>query len=357
MLEKGGRLSKLPEVDLCFTELYELLVAPLKENLMLAGIEIGVFDQLVEPKMAEDIADAIRIPAAISRFFLDGLVACDLLSKKKGRYRNTRISQAFLVKDSPTYLGQFLYSYSRYLHSADKHLSDMVAQAMKERTESPGTATWRSEQEQDLVLDMANYQLAGIAQLLAGIVSGLPEFRTMQKMLDLGGGPGLIGIAIVDSHPDIKGVIFDLPGVIKIADDAIRKHGLDARMTVMSGDFDRDTFGSGYDLVLASAVLHISRDMDSLIDKIHNALNPGGIFMSFHEGLTDERTKPAIHVLGYLPMVMTGRDVGMDKGLVSGSMRRAGFEIIESQTLDTPVGPMDLDIARKERIVLGDPMP
>ena len=45
MLEKGGRLSKLPEVDLCFTELYELLVAPLKENLMLAGIEIGVFDR------------------------------------------------------------------------------------------------------------------------------------------------------------------------------------------------------------------------------------------------------------------------------------------------------------------------
>ena len=342
-------MSRLPELECSFGELYGLLVAPLKANLMLAGIEMGVFDQLAKPRTAEDIANTLGIPAAVSGHFLDGLAACDLILKKDGRYRNTRISQAFLVKESPTYLGRFLSSFSRYLRSADGYLSDMVAQATKELPEHPDVAMWPSGQKPDLIADMANYQMAGTAQLLAGIVSQLPEFHAMRMMLDLGGGPGLIGIAIVDSHPDMKGVIFDLPGVAETADDNIGKYGLDDRMTVTIGDFDRDPIGSGYDLVLASAVLPISRDIDSLVGKIHGALNPGGIFISFHEGLTDERTKPAIHVLGYLPMVMTGRDMGMDKGLVADSMRRAGFEIIESRTLATPVGPMDLDIGRKQK--------
>jgi len=46
---------------------------------------------------------------------------------------------------------------------------------------------------------MANAERAGAAQQAAMIVSDLPEFPAFKKMLDLGGGPGLIGIAIVAS--------------------------------------------------------------------------------------------------------------------------------------------------------------
>jgi 2-polyprenyl-3-methyl-5-hydroxy-6-metoxy-1,4-benzoquinol methylase len=340
-------MNSLPQVDLSFGELYETLVAPLKENLMLAAIELGVFDRLVEPRSSEAIANTLGIPAASLHFFLDGLTACDLLAKKDGKYRNTPVSQTFLVKDSPAYLGRFLSSYSRYLHSADKQLSYMVSHAKKVPPGQPDQAT-SAKQEPDTE-DIAGYQRAGAARLLAGIVSQLPEFQTMGMMLDLGGGPGLIGITIVQSHPNMKGVIFDMPGVAETAGDNIKEYGMNDRMAIMIGDFDRDPIGSGYDLVLASAVFHISRDMDLLVGKIHAALNPGGLLVSFHEGLTDERTKPAIHVLGCMPMAMAGRDIGLDEGAIAASMLRAGFEIIESRMLETPVGPMELDIARKAK--------
>jgi predicted TPR repeat methyltransferase len=61
-------------------------------------------------------------------------------------------------------------------------------------------------------VSMANYEQAGVAQQAVELVSELPEFTSFKKMLDLGGGPGLVGFAIVASHLDMKSVIFDRPG-------------------------------------------------------------------------------------------------------------------------------------------------
>jgi len=56
---------------------------------------------------------------------------------------------------------------------------------------------------------------------LAASNSELQEFTSFKKMLDLGGGPGLVGIAIVASHLNKKGVIFDRPAIIKVAESFI----------------------------------------------------------------------------------------------------------------------------------------
>jgi len=42
-----------------------------------------------------------------------------------------------------------------------------------------------------------------------------------------------------------------------------------------------------------------------------------------------------------------GQDIGLDQGFIADYMLRAGFKSMRSRTLDTPIGPMDLDIARK----------
>ena len=52
-------------------------------------------------------------------------------------------------------------------------------------------------------------------------------------------------------------------------------------------------------------------------------------------------------VASILSTAMLGHDPAFDQGQVAGSMRRAGFRSVDSRTLETGVGPMDLDIARK----------
>ena len=81
--------------------------------------------------------------------------------------------------------------------------------------------------------------------------------------------------------------------------------------------------------------------------KIYAALKPGGYFLTFQGGLTHEHTKPDI-MLGFLPvMLQTGTDYGFDQGVIAESMLKNGFRWVRSRTIDSPMGQMELDIARK----------
>ena len=102
------------------------------------------------------------------------------------------------------------------------------------------------------------------------------------------------------------------------------------------------------DRYLASSSLQSYKDkLDSVVKKVYDALNPGGVFISFFVGLTHERTKPEICVLSLLSMAFGGHDTRFDQGFVADSMLRVGFKSVRSRTLNTPLGPMELDIARK----------
>ena len=102
------------------------------------------------------------------------------------------------------------------------------------------------------------------------------------------------------------------------------------------------------DLILASATLNFLKDdLDSFLTKIFDALNPGGVFITLSDGLTDERTKPELMVTGWLSMALTGQDMGFDHGVITNSMFRVGFKSVRSRTLEMPMGTMDLDIGRK----------
>lgn len=335
-------MKKLLEVNTSYRDLIEMLIAPIRSKLLLTGIKLKVFNQLSEPRSAEAVAKAIGTDPRNTRLFLDSLAAIDLLQKKNGLYRNSSIAQVFLVEDRQTYLGELC------LKIKDDSILEYLPKLVKEGR-PPTLGTSFSEEISAHYVDIwASTELAGDAQLVVGIVSELPEFPSFQKMLDLGGGPGIIGMAIVVAHPSMKGIIFDLPSVVEVTKTFIKKYGLENRIEVLGGDFNRDSIGEGYDLILACSCLQFAKDIDSIVKKIYDALNEGGVFTSlFGFGLTHERTKPEFTVLNMLATALMGHDIGFDQGFIADSMLRIGFKSVRSRILDTPWGPWELDIARK----------
>ncbi len=334
------------KVDPSFAELYKLVIAPIKTRLMLTAVELGVFDLLIEPRPSEEVAEILGAHPEKTRIFLEGLASFDLLEKRGALYENSKISETFLVGSSPTFVGNFLYEQWRYIEPVLDDLLGLVTKGPQELKDGPEreseekTARWAKA--------VAEYERSGIASMVAGLMGELPEFSSFRKMLDLGGGPGLIGMAVVAAHPTMRGVIFDLPPVAKLAERFVRDLGMVDRMEVVSGDICSEPIGERYDLILASASLYSCKeDLDSVMEKVHGALNPGGIFASLHEGLTCEMTKPEIMKLGWLPAELRGRYLAFERGEIAASMQRAGFVSISSRTLDTPVGPLDLDVGRK----------
>jgi len=337
-------MKKLPEVTLSYEGLYQMLLAPIRSKLLLTGIELNVFNVLSEPTSAEAVAKTLGTHPRNTRVFLDSLAAIDLLHKQKGRYRNSSIAEAFLVETSPTFLGR-IFTFMK----PDDQVLQNLPQLVKEGPPPPPETSPSSEEAlaRGVVL-MADIERAGYAQEAVDILLDLPEFPSFRKMLDLGGGPGLIGMAIVDAHPTMTGVIFDLPPVIEETKKFLHEYEMEERMDVLGGDFNQDSIGGGYDLVLASGVLQFATDIDAVVKKVYDALNPRGVFVSLYPfGHTHERTKPESIVLSLLSMALMGQEVGVNQGDIATSMLRVGFTSVRSRTVDTFMGPMDLDIARK----------
>jgi hypothetical protein len=337
-------MKKLPEVNLTYENLYLMLIAPIRSQLLLTGVELKVFNMLSEPESSEDVAKALGTHPRNTRVFLDSLAAIDLLQKKEGLYRNSPIAQAFLSENSPTYLGRVFPAMK-----TDEQFLQNLPKIVKEGPPlPPDKPSFSIEALVKGVAIMADVEKAGYAQEAVSILLELPEFPSFQKMLDLGGGPGLTGMAIVDAHPRMKGVVFDLPPVVEETKRYIEEYGMADRMDVLGGDFNRDSIGEGYDLVWASGVLQFAVEIDTVVQKVYDALNQSGVFVSlFPFGQTHERTKPESIVLSLLSMALMGQEVGVDEGHVADSMLRAGFRSVHSRKIGTFMGPMELDIGRK----------
>jgi SAM-dependent methyltransferase len=134
-----------------------------------------------------------------------------------------------------------------------------------------------------------------------------------------------------------------------VAKRFIQEYGMENRMSVQAGDYLSDDIGNGFDLVWACATLNFARhDLDPLIHKIYTALNPGGVFISFQDGMTHEQTRPDT-MLGHLgDALRTGRDLYFNQGEICDAMLRCGFRSVRSRTIQTAMGEMDLDIGSKD---------
>jgi hypothetical protein len=341
-------MKPLPEIKNSYKDLFNVLYAPIRSKLLMTGIELKVFDHLAEPASAEAVAQRIGTHPGNTGVLLDGLASMDLLEKKKNLYRNTPVAQEFLLENTASYLGgTFLFTSNMFVQSGLENMQELVKNGPPAM---PAKDVSSEEMWAHCARTGANYQRGGMAQRVAEIVRNLPEFPTFGKMLDLGCGAGLYGIAIVADHPDMKGVLFDRPEVVGVARDFVDEYEMQDRMAVMAGDYLQDPIGEGYDLVWASNTLNFAKhDIDSVMGKIHEALNPGGVFVSLSDGLTDEGTKPPEMLLGMILIAMSGWNMSFDQGFLADSMQRVGFETVRSRTLDILWGHMELDVARKSK--------
>ena len=338
-------MKDFPKIDINFKNLHHMFMGQVRSKLLLTAIELKVFNYLTEAKSAFEVARLIGGDLGNTRFFLDGLTACGLLEKKKGLYNNGSEAEVFLVEGRPTYLGGF-FTHNFHHFAVVHELSGLIKEGPSTQFSQGDMGS--GEMWAQAAIYNANYERAGVAQDLAAVISQLPEFEGFQKMLDLGGGPGIIGMAIVDRHPTMKGVVFDQSEVVKVSQTFIKEYEMENRMEVMGGNYFTDSIGENYDLILAKATLNFYKDrIDIIMKKIYDAINPGGVCVVVTDGLTNEMTKPEIMVLGWLPVAMMGWDMAFEQGFVADSMLRVGFKSVRSTTLDMPMGPMDMEVARK----------
>lgn len=319
---------------------------PMKMQLMMSGIRLGIFDVLRTPISADKVASMLALDPTNTEIFLDSLCTIDLVEKSRSLYQNKLDTDTYLVREKPEYIGFMLEFYKKHILDIMGHVPELVKNGP-----NPGILP----QDFSSPLFWAESTKNSAAWIIAGgfdptleIITGLPEFNSLGKMLDLGGGSGLCCISIVKAHPTLKGVVFDQPGVVEITMEFIEKYQMRDRIETLSGNYFEDSIGQNYDLIFASAALNFAKEnLDPLFHKILTALNPGGLFIAFQDGMTHENTKPDV-MLAHTPHALAaGKTMTFKQGQIADAMIRTGFKTVQSRTLKTPLNDMDLDIARK----------
>ncbi len=339
-------VTSLPETSMDYGDLFQILMGSVKARLMMTGVELGIFNRLGRFLSAEDVARDMGAHPENTRRLLDAIATIDLIEKRDGLYRNLPVAQAFLVEESATCAGALF----RMIETRSINPLNDLTRLVKEGPQ--GEAAERNLGSQELWAELTRISAAwatgALGQKVAGILSDLPGFLDFRKMLDLGGGHGVFALYIVNRHPAMKGTVFDRAPVVEVATEFIHKYGMEDRVDVKAGDYMTDDFGQDYDLIWACSTLNFTKwDLDALMKKIYRSVKPGGYFVSFQDGMTHEHTKPDT-MLGHLAdQLITGVDFSLDQGMVAESALRCGFRWVRSRTIETPMGPMDMDIALK----------
>lgn len=267
-------------------------------KILLTAAKLDLFSLLDGKDLpARDVADRLKADAERLEFLLNALVAMRVLKKHDDRFGNTAVAAKHLVRSSPHYVGHLLL-----LHDAEWEHWGKLEEAIR-TGRSPVT---RHVFESDPALGV---NVLSVLDRI-GQHSG-PEFASRLKvgeaktLLDLGGGAATNAIAFCRVYPGLHATVFDLPATLNTAERAVKDAGLESRITLRAGDFNRDGWGGPYDLVLMSDILHYQGHAanQSLVMKAFQHLTDGGRLVIKDRFLDESGTGPAwatafaVHIL------------------------------------------------------------
>lgn len=323
--------------------LFDLVQAPIRWQVVRAAIVLGVFDLPPQGGTATEAAERMGLDVERAALFLDALAAMGLMTKTEGIYRPEETAAAFLSSASPTSMARSLLQLGGLRHAGLERLPDLLrgAPAARADLDLADPEFWRRA-----VASLRAFHRGLGCPAMLEILETLPEWPGAHRFLDIGAGSETLCLAVKARRPELAATLFDLPGGAARISADLAAAGQAGAVEIRPGNYNTDDFGAEYDVIWASMTLYYAENLVDVLRRIRRALAPGGVFVSFHEGLTDERTAPEPHVIGRLMPALRGQDVSFDLGAIVDAARSAGFARVESRTVETAFGPMRADIAR-----------
>jgi len=331
---------------------WDLALANVKADVLRIAIEWDLFRQLDKPQTAGDIAACLGVDTHNMGYVLELLWSMDLITCEPGepaRYYNQEIARQYFSSAADHYLGDaFLFRLTGL-----RHFGSQLAQQVQSGviySQAPDAITTQDNWAKAASVQIAQEQRAITTGVVRELMTKVPEFQRGGRLLDLGGGPGLIAISLLQACPAFSGEVFDFPETVKVAQSNIDRAGLSERLKVTSGNLATDSIGENFDLIWCSSVLHFMPDIEATLTKVWTALKPGGVFISAHAEVPSTSQEASKVLPYYLAMRMKGCHV-TSQGELALMMAKVGFTQLEQyDQVAFPVAPVAVIVARKEEL-------
>lgn len=310
------------------TMIYEEMMAEassfMKSRVILTAAEIDLFTHLEQkPSSADAIAEMLGLDLKATTRLLDCLVIFGLVEKERGPYCNTEKGALLSANHPESVLPMVLHM--NHLWNTWSGLTERVRKG-----QDPQTKQGLKFDEKSMKAFIGAMHIG--AKSLSSEIAQAFDLTPFKKLLDIGGASGTYTIAFLRKNPEMKAVIFDLKGVIPLAQERLQEEGLIDRVELVAGDFYQDELPKGCDLALLSAIIHQNslNENFNLFQKVHRALNPGGVILIRDHIMEESRTKPpsgAIFALNMLVNTHGGDTYTFIK--VKDTLEKTGFKEVK----------------------------
>jgi SAM-dependent methyltransferase len=261
-----GRFPRLPMLSLMGTELSQIIVT---------GVRLNIFEHLREgPKTAAEVGALIDCDDYGMEILLDCMSGFGLLRRAQGEYSLEPETRDWLTRNgkSPGSVESIWLNgeIGRRFHHLDEYLK--TGRVNNVHFDSGKNGWWGSYLK---ALKAAGPMSAPL------LIKRLNLERPPRRMLDIGGGPGLMSIAFCKQFPELTSTIMELPNLVEHGKSYIREAGMQDRISYIPGDVFENDMGKGYDLALMVNFIHAINEEQCrlIVRRTYDALAPGGMLV------------------------------------------------------------------------------
>jgi cyclopropane fatty-acyl-phospholipid synthase-like methyltransferase len=318
------------------SKIRDMLRASITSAALGAALELQLFWRLLErPKSVEAVASELDIPPGRCAYWLELLAALNLLERRGEEYALSATARSAIVDAySPeTWSVLAQEARERYPVGTDLalHLGHYGSLWDLQGRKPPDYVTQMVEDpERAGCFTRMLYEIhAPLAEELADIL----DMSGVSRLLDLGGGSGIVALALLRRHPALTVVVVDIANVCVAGREIAAGTPFASRIAYHPANFLHDELPGGFDMILECDVGIYSQD---LFFKLAASLNQGGRLVivddlpQANQPLSPSRSRHNFYVSLHNPDFAQPTSNEVDEML-----RQAGLRVLSMRTMSS----------------------
>ena len=248
----------------------DLIYGRWRSQILYSGAELGVFDRLSRSvsKQSDAVAAELRVDQALLYRLMRALASIGVLAEDGSRgFSNTEVGELFRSDRPDSLRYRVLVAEGPEHYAIWKHLPAMIRDGKQDgflrEFGKPvfEYAQAHSSYRQAFDLGMTGYSAVQSNLALEALQDY--DFANVRTICDIGGGQGHLVCALLQAHPHLSGLVFDLAEVFNDCSQLwATKLGLESRCIYIGGNM----FGQlpAADLYILKMILHDWNDQECI---------------------------------------------------------------------------------------------
>lgn len=306
---------------------------------MYVAAKLGIPDQLSNgPAHADDVAKRVGAnPDAVYRLMRALASKGVLKHRRDDRFSLTGIGEA-LRSDVPGTMRDMVLFFGHQARWNDwGHLLHSVQTGEPAAEKLRGMPFFAYLDTDPELAQVFNNAMTNTSGMTNEIALGQYDFTGFKRIVDVGGGHGLLLATILNRAPQARGVVYDLASVVEGADATLEGAGVADRSERIGGSF-MESVPDGADAYVLKNIIHDWDDDDAvtILTNVRKAITPDGKLLLLEMVLPDQ----AGSFIGFqldLEMLVTVGGRERTRGQYANLLSRAGFRLERVVETVTPI--------------------